>query len=128
MFHQINLMKKLTQAEEEIMQILWDLKEGFVKDIIDRMPDPKPAYSTVSTVIRVLEKKGFIGHKAYGNTYLYHPLVEEGNYKSFYLNEVIDSYFGGSFSRLASFFMKDKKLSTKDLDDIMKDVKNNLKD
>jgi predicted transcriptional regulator len=70
-------MKELTRAEEEIMQVLWEIEKGFVRDVIDRLPDPKPAYTTVSTIIRILEKKGFVGHKAFGKTHRYFPLVEK---------------------------------------------------
>jgi BlaI family transcriptional regulator, penicillinase repressor len=117
-------MKELTKAEEQIMHVLWDMKKAFVKDIILKLPDPKPAYNTVSTIVRILETKGFIGHKAYGKTYEYYPLVEKDKYKSYFLKSFIGSYFGGSFENLVSFFAKDNKLDIKDLDEIMKQLQN----
>jgi BlaI family penicillinase repressor len=117
-------MKELTKAEEQIMQILWDIRKGFVKDIIEKMPEPKPAYNTVSTIVRILETKGFVGHKAYGKTYEYFPLIEKDKYKSYFLKSFIGSYFGGSFENLVSFFARENKLDVNDLDEILKQLKN----
>jgi BlaI family penicillinase repressor len=113
-------MKKLTNAEEEVMQILWDLGKGFVKDVIDRMPDPKPPYNTVSTVIRVLEKKEFISHIQYGNTYEYYPLVSREEYAKVHLHGFLSDYFQNSFPKMAAFFARENNLSLKDLEKIMK--------
>jgi predicted transcriptional regulator len=113
-------MKKLTNAEEEVMQILWDLGKGFVKDVIDRMPDPKPPYNTVSTVIRVLEKKNFISHRQYGNTYEYYPVVSREEYAKTHLNGFLSDYFHNSFPKMAAFFARENNLSLKDLEEIMK--------
>ena len=89
-------MKKLTKAEEQVMQILWNLKEGLVKDVIKEFPDPKPAYNTVSTVIRVLEKKEFVDHKAYGNTYVYFPTVNKADYAGVHFMDFMKEYFNDS--------------------------------
>jgi len=113
-------MKKLTNAEEEVMQILWDLGHGFVKDVIDRMPDPKPPYNTVSTVIRVLEKKKFISHRQYGNTYEYYPVVSREDYAKVHLNGFLSDYFQNSFPKMAAFFARENNLSMKDLEEIMR--------
>ena len=113
-------MKQLTQAEEEIMQILWQLEKGFVKDIIEKMPEPKPAYNTVSTIVRILEGKGFVGHKAYGKTHEYFPIVAKDNYSKFYLNNFLSGYFGGSFEKLVSFFAKENNMSLRDVEELMK--------
>jgi BlaI family transcriptional regulator, penicillinase repressor len=115
-------MKELTKAEDQIMQILWDLKQGFVKDIIDRMPDPKPAYNTVSTIVRILEKKGFVGYKAYGKTHEYFPLIAKEKYTRFYLNNMIKGYFNGSVQNLVSFFARENKLDVQDIDQLMKQL------
>ena len=120
-------MKELTKAEEEVMQILWKLEKGFVKDVLDKMDEPKPSYTTVSTVIRVLEKKKFVGHKVYGNTHEYYPLISKESYKEFLTNKVVDNYFGGSVKSLLSFFAKKEKIDLKELDDIMKVIENNKK-
>jgi BlaI family transcriptional regulator, penicillinase repressor len=125
-------MKKLTNAEEEVMQILWELKTGFVKDVIDRMEDPKPPYNTVSTVIRVLEKKEFISHKQYGNTYEYFPVVSKEEYAKVHFSDFMTNYFNNSFPRMAAFFARENNLTMKDLEEIMKltekELKNNQKE
>lgn len=111
-------IKELTKAEEQIMQILWQLNEAIVKDIIDKMPDPKPAYNTVSTVVRVLEGKGFIDHKAYGNSHVYFPVISNDAYKKFTVNKMMSGYFDNSYKSLVSFIADEKKLSVKELDEL----------
>jgi len=115
-------MKELTKAEDQIMQILWNLEKGFVKDIVEQMPDPKPAYNTVSTIIRILEKKGFVGYKAYGKTHEYFALVPREKYSKFYLNNFLKGYFGGSFQNLVSFFANDQKMDVQDIDALVKQL------
>jgi BlaI family penicillinase repressor len=90
-------MKELTKAEEQIMQVLWGLEKGFVKDVIEKLPEPKPAYNTVSTIIRILEKKKFVGHKAYGKTHEYFPLVDRDEYKKRFVRSFVRRFFGDSF-------------------------------
>lgn len=119
-------MKELTKAEEQVMQILWDIRKGFVKDILAEMPEPKPAYNTVSTIVRILEKKGFVGYEAYGKSHQYHPLVSQQAYSREFLDNFVGNYFGGSFSKLVSFFAKEKNLSVKDMDELMNHVKDNI--
>jgi len=111
-------IKELTKAEEQVMQILWQLKEGIVKDIIDRMPEPKPAYNTVSTVVRVLEVKGVVGHKAYGNSHVYFPLISEDEYKKFTFDKMMSNYFSNSYESLVSFLVKEKNLGLDELEEI----------
>ncbi|PAW93711.1 transcriptional regulator [Mucilaginibacter sp. MD40] len=111
-------LKELTKAEEQIMQILWQLKEGIVKDILEQMPEPKPAYNTVSTVVRVLEGKGFIDHKAYGNSHVYFPLISEADYKKFSIDKLMTNYFDNSYKSLVSFIADEKKLGVKELDEL----------
>lgn len=120
-------MKKLTHAEEEVMQILWNLGKGFVKDVIDRMPEPKPAYNTVSTVIRVLEKKDFISHRQYGNTYEYYPVVSRDDYAKVHFNGFLSGYFNNSFPKMAAFFARENNLSMKELEEIMRLTEEELK-
>lgn len=117
-------LKELTRAEDQVMQILWKLKKAFVKDIIEEMPDPKPAYNTVSTIIRILETKGFVDHKAYGKTHEYFPIISREKYTKFYLNNMITGYFNGSFNNLVSFFARENKLNASDLDKLLKEIKN----
>jgi predicted transcriptional regulator len=121
-------MKQLTKAEEQVMQILWDMKKGFVKDILEKMPNPKPAYNTVSTIVRILEKKEFVGYTAYGKTHEYYPLIEKNQYRSYYLKSMISSYFGGSFERLVSFFAKDNDMDIHEMEELLKNVQNDIKD
>jgi BlaI family penicillinase repressor len=110
---------ELTRAEEEIMHILWDINKGFVKNIVERFPDPKPAYNTVSTIVRILEAKGFVDHTAFGKTHEYFPLVARDEYRKQYVNSMLKNYFGGSFRQFASFFLKNEKLSLRELEEIM---------
>ncbi len=116
-------MKQLTKAEDQVMQILWEIKKGFVKDIISEMPAPKPAYNTVSTIVRILEAKGFVDHTAYGKTHEYFPLITKDKYTKFYLNNLIRGYFNGSFQNLVSFFAKENKLDTHDLEKLLSELK-----
>jgi BlaI family transcriptional regulator, penicillinase repressor len=113
-------MKELTKAEEQVMQYLWEIEKGFVKDILEKFPAPKPNYNTVSTVIRLLEQKGFVDHKTYGNTHEYYAIVSKETYSHSAANKLIDQYFGGSLKQLVSFFANKNEVNTQELDDIMK--------
>lgn len=119
-------MKELTKAEEQVMQILWDLEKAFIKDILARMPEPKPAYNTVSTIVRILETKGFIGHNAYGKTHEYYPLVAKDDYSNFFLKNFVSNYFGGSFRKLVSFFAKENDLNTRELEEMIKHIEKDI--
>ena len=116
-------LKELTRAEDQVMQILWSIGRGVVRDIIDKMPEPKPAYNTVSTIVRILETKGFVDHKAYGKTHEYFPLVTKEKYTRFYLNNMIRGYFNGSFQNLVSFFARDNKLDAADIEKLLSEAK-----
>jgi|SRR6185312_2754936 len=113
-------MKELTKAEENIMQILWKLEKGFVHDVIKELPSPKPSYTTVSTIIRLLEKKGFVGYKAYGKTHEYFPQISKELYTKATADKLLKNYFENSFEKMISFFVNEKKLKIKDLDEILK--------
>lgn len=115
-------MKELTKAEDQIMQVLWKLKRAFVKDIIEELPEPKPAYNTVSTIVRILETKGFVDHKAYGKTHEYFPIVAREKYTQFYLNNMVKGYFNGSFASLVSFFAKENQLKVGELNELVKQL------
>jgi BlaI family penicillinase repressor len=119
-------MKELTKAEEQLMQILWKLKKGFVKDLIDHVPEPKPAYNTVSTFIRIMEKKGFVGHTAYGKTHEYYPLITKKEYTKLYMKSFIQNYFSNSFQEMVSFFAKEDKMSISEIEKLLMDVKKDL--
>jgi predicted transcriptional regulator len=116
-------LKELTRAEDQVMQILWKLEKCFVKDILEQMPDPKPAYNTVSTIVRILETKGFVNHKAYGKTHEYFPVISKEKYTKFYLNNLIKGYFNGSFQNLVSFFAKENKLDALELEKLLNEMK-----
>src|ERR1700753_1628219 len=117
-------IKELTKAEEQIMQILWQLNEAIVKDILDKIPEPKPAYNTVSTVVRVLEGKGFIDHKAYGNSHVYFPAITETEYKKFTFDKMMKNYFNDSYKSLVSFMADDCKLDINELDELTNLIEN----
>ena len=119
-------MKELTKAEEQIMHELWTLEKAFVKEIVDKLPDPKPAYNTVSTIIRILEKKGFVDHYAYGKTHQYFPLISKTDYTKSYFKNFLNGYFSNSFQEMVSFFAKEDKMSLSDLEEIIKEVGKDL--
>ena len=114
--------KQLTKAEEQFMQVLWELDEASVQDIIDQLPKPKPAYNTVSTIIRILETKNFVGHKAKGRGYIYFPLVKKTDYSNQSLNKLVDGYFGGSFKSMVSFFVNKNDVDLNELETILEAI------
>ena len=120
-------VSELTRAELELMQVIWKKEKVLVHDILDNLPEPKPAYNTVSTLVRVLEKKGFVGHKAYGKTYEYYPLVSKEDYTSRYMTGVLNNFFDGSLSRLVSFFSSNKSISVEETDKILEMLKHDRK-
>lgn len=120
-------IKELTRAEEQIMQVLWKLEKAFVKEVIEELPEPKPAYNTVSTIIRILETKGFVSYDAFGKSHRYYPLISREDYKNFAAEKLLDGYFGSSLGNMLSFFAKKEKINLKEADEIMKLIQN-LKD
>ena len=126
-------MKRLTKAEEEIMQIIWQLERCTVSDIRDFIQKEsggeKPPHSTISTIVRILEEKGFVAHKAYGRTYEYFPEVSKADYSSKTLKKFVTDYFEGSMNNLVSFLVKEENLDLDDLNDLLRDFENkNAKD
>jgi len=116
------MTKQLTKAEEQFMQVLWDLGEASVKEIIEQLPNPKPAYNTVSTIIRILETKEFVSHKPIGRGYVYFTLIEKDVYSNQTLHKVMDGYFGGSFKSMVSFFVKKNDMDISELESILKEI------
>jgi len=114
------ITRELTRAEEQIMQVLWNLEKGVVHEVMEHLPDPKPAYNTVSTIIRILEQKGFVGHKAYGRTHEYFPLISKTEYTKTHFRNFVANYFENSYKSLASFFTSEENLSISELEDIRK--------
>lgn len=113
-------MKELTKAEEDIMQYLWKLEKAAVKEIVAEFPEPKPANNTVSTIVRILEQKGFVGHEPKGRGYVYFPIISKEKYQGFSAKNLMRSYFEGSLSKMVSFFVEKEDLNAKELDDILK--------
>lgn len=111
-------MKELTKRELNILEILWELKKGFVNDVIAKMQDPKPPYTTVSSIIRILEAKGYVSHKAYGNTHEYRIIVSKLKYKKFALKNLITNYFDGSLENVVSFMVKENELSNEEVNEL----------
>ncbi|HDR52247.1 MAG TPA: BlaI/MecI/CopY family transcriptional regulator [Mariniphaga anaerophila] len=120
-------MKTLTKAEEQIMQILWGLKEGVVKDVVEQFEEPRPAYTTVATVLKVLENKGFVSCRKIGNTNLFFPEVKKQEYARFQFGSLLQDYFHGSFPKLATFFAKENNLSISELEEMLKITENELR-
>jgi BlaI family transcriptional regulator, penicillinase repressor len=113
-------MKELTRAEEQLMQVLWQINKGYVKDVIEQLPEPKPAYNTVSTFIRILETKGFVGHNAHGKSHEYYPLISKEQYQNFATDKLLTGYFDNSVKRMFSFFVQKEKIDMKEADEILK--------
>jgi BlaI family penicillinase repressor len=113
-------IKELTRAEEQLMQVLWQLRKGFVKEVMEQLPEPKPAYNTVSTIIRILETKGFVGHIAFGKSHEYYPLISKDEYQNFATDKLMSGYFDNSVKHMFSYFVKKEKIDLKEADEIMK--------
>jgi predicted transcriptional regulator len=120
-------MKELTRAEEQIMQILWDKKEGFVGDILEKFPDPKPAYNTVSTITRILVKKGFVGFRSMGKSHQYYPLITKEDYTRTFFRRFVKNYFGNSYREMVSFFAREENLSLQELEEMRQIMKKEIK-
>lgn len=112
-------MKRLTKAEEEVMQLFWEHGPSTVSALIGHMDDPKPPHSTISSIVRLLEKKDFLTHKAYGRTYEYYPDIEKQDYSKYKLKHLVSQYFDGSTNQLVSFLVQENDLSVKELNSLI---------
>ena len=119
-------MKELTKAEDQIMQVLWELEKAFVKEIVEKLSNPKPAYNTVSTIVRILEKKEFVGHEAFGNTFRYYPLISRKEYSKFYLKNFVGSYFSNSYKQMVSFFTNEESISLQEMEEMKKLIESQI--
>jgi predicted transcriptional regulator len=119
-------MKELTKAEEQIMQILWEIKKGFIKDIADKFPDPKPANTTISTVVKILETKGFINHNVYGKIHEYFPVISKDEYTKAFMGNVVKNYFSNSYNKMVSFFARDKEVTIEEMEQMMNILKEEM--
>ena len=117
-------MKSLTKAEEQVMQMLWELKQGFLKDIMDKMPEPKPHSNTVATILKILIEKGFVNYEVQGRNNLYKPAVSKAEYGQKSINQLVKGYFEGSAAKLLSHFVNDNKLSQEELEALLQQIKN----
>lgn len=119
-------MKELTKSEEQIMQYLWKIRKGFLKDIVEQFPEPRPAYTTVSTIIRILVRKGFVGYNSYGKIHEYYPVLNRDQYLRHQMKRMMKSYFSGSYKQFASFFAGDGDLDIRDLEEIKKMIEERI--
>ncbi|WP_028289411.1 BlaI/MecI/CopY family transcriptional regulator [uncultured Olleya sp.] len=115
-------MKALTKAEEDIMQVLWQLETANVKQIIEELPKPKPAYNTVSTIVRILESKGYVDYEKKGKGHFYFPVLKKHDYSNQSINKLVDNYFQGSFKSMVSFFVKKNDISLNELESVLKEI------
>lgn len=120
-------MVKLAKREEQIMQVYWDLEKAFIKEIIPHLPDPKPHYNSVATMVKILEDKGFLGHEAFGNVYQYFPVISREEYQQHAMKDIVSQYFDNSYPRMLAFFAKQQNLSEKELNEIIQQIKKNKK-
>lgn len=120
-------LKELTKAEEQIMQELWEMDGGFVKEVLERLPEPKPAYNTVSTLIRILETKGFVKHESFGKSHRYLPKIGKEEYKKHITDKLLSGYFDNSPKSMLSFFLEENKMDISDLDEILQLIRKNKK-
>jgi BlaI family penicillinase repressor len=116
-------MKTLTKAEEQVMQVLWKIERGFLKDVVDAMPNPKPHSNTVATLLKILVDKKFVGTETYGRMHQYEPLISKEAYSKNTLNTIVKGYFSGSFTKAVSFLVEENKLSVEDLELLLQHFK-----
>lgn len=118
-----NNFKHLTKAEEDIMQVLWKLEKAFVRDILELLPSPKPHYNTVSTIIKILVDKGFVGYESFGKSNRYYPIIAKEEYSKGSMNQFVKKYFQGSFVNMLSFFAQEKNINIQELESVLKELK-----
>src|ERR1700744_3361853 len=111
-------MQKLAKREEQIMQVFWTLKKAFIKEAIPELPDPKPHYNSVATMVKILEDKGFLGHEVVGNIYQYYPIISKEDYQKYAMKDIVGQYFDNSYPKMLAFFAKEQQLNEQELNDI----------
>lgn len=124
LYQKLETMQKLTNKEEEIMQILWKLEKAFVKEVMAEITEEQPHYNTLSTIIRNLEEKGYVSYKAFGNTHQYYPIVKMEDYRKRFMNTAIETYFDNSYKNMVTFFAEDQKISADELREILAIIEN----
>ena len=120
-------MQKLAKREEQIMQVYWDLGKAFIKEVIPHLPEPKPHYNSVATMVKILEEKGFLDHETIGNVFRYFPLVSREEYQAHAMKDIVSQYFDNSYPRMLAFFAKEQNLSESELNEILKMIKTDKK-
>ena len=120
-------MIKLAKREEQIMQVFWELEKAYIKEIIPHLPDPKPHYNSVATIVKILEEKGFLDHDSIGNVYRYFPIVKREDYQKHAMKDIVSQYFDNSYPRMLAFFAKEQNLSEAELNEILNIIKSNKK-
>jgi len=120
-------MQKLARREEQIMQACWHLEKGFIKDIIAELPEPRPHYNSVATMVRILEEKGFLDHETFGNTFRYFPLVSKDDYQKHFFDDMVKQYFNNSYPSMLAYFAKEQKISKEEINDILEIIKSQKK-
>ena len=120
-------MVKLAKREEQIMKVFWDLKKAFIRDVIPHLPDPKPHYNSVATIVKILEDKGFLGHETVGNMYSYFPVVDREDYQGHAMKDIVSQYFDNSYPQMLAYFAKEQNLSEEELSEILNIIKTNKK-
>jgi predicted transcriptional regulator len=116
-------MQKLAKREEQIMQVYWDLEKAFIRDVIPHLPDPKPHYNSVATMVKILEDKGFLGRETVGNMHSYYPVISREDYQGHAMKDIVSQYFDNSYPRMLAFFAKEQNLSEKELKEILELIK-----
>jgi len=127
LFSNYIIMQKLAKREEQIMQACWQLENAFIKEIINEMPDPKPHYNTIATMVKILEDKGFLGHETIGNVFRYYPVISKDSYQKHAMNDIVSQYFDNSYPNMLMFFAKEQKISDEELNDIVNLIKSQKK-
>jgi BlaI family penicillinase repressor len=120
-------MQNLAKREEQIMQVFWTMKKAFIKEVIPGLPDPKPHYNSVATMVKILEDKGFLDHEVVGNIYQYYPVISKEEYQKYAMKNIVGQYFDNSYPKMLAFFAKQQQLSEQELDDIVNLIKTSKK-
>ena len=124
MFLKVKIMNKLTKAEEQVMQYLWQIEKGFLKDVLELFPEPKPHTNTISTILKILMEKGFVSHKTFGRQHEYFPLISKENYSGKSIKSLVKNYFEGSYTNAVSFLVEKNEISVEDLELLLDELKN----
>ena len=120
-------MQKLAKREEQIMQVFWTLGKAFIKEVIPEMPEPKPHYNSLATMVKILEEKGFLGHETFGNMFQYYPIISKEQYQKHAMKDIVSQYFDNSYSNMLAYFAKEQKISEQELTDIIDIIKKTKK-